>query len=99
MPAPLRILALGDPYTIGEGVAPEERWVAQITAALRDLGVRVAEPEIIARTRWTTRDLAEAIAAAAPRGPYDLVTLAAGVNDQYRGEQVGAFRVRFAALL
>jgi lysophospholipase L1-like esterase len=37
-------LALGDSYTIGEGVAPAERWPAQLAALLTARGVPVAEP-------------------------------------------------------
>jgi lysophospholipase L1-like esterase len=95
----IRYLALGDSYTIGEGVAPGERWPAQLAASLRTRGVAVADPEIIARTGWTTGELDAAIDAAAPRGPYGLVTLLIGVNDQYRGGNAVDYRPRFAGLL
>jgi len=97
--AALRFLALGDSYTIGEGVAAADRWPAQLVALLGERGVRVAPPEIIARTGWTSSQLASAITDAAPRGPYDLVTLLVGVNDQYRGLDVDGYRPRFVALL
>ncbi|HKP75159.1 MAG TPA: SGNH/GDSL hydrolase family protein [Longimicrobiaceae bacterium] len=95
----IRYLALGDSYTIGEGVAPEERWPAQLAAALRSRGAGVADPEIIARTGWTTDELDAAIDQAAPHGPYGLVTLLIGVNDQYRGGSAEAYRPRFEGLL
>ena len=95
----IRYLALGDSYTIGEGVAPEERWPMQLAAALRSRGTGVADPEIIARTGWTTDELDAAIGQAAPRGPYGVVTLLIGVNDQYRGGSADAYRPRFEALL
>jgi lysophospholipase L1-like esterase len=59
----------------------------------------MADPEIIARTGWTTGELDAAIDAAAPRGPYGLVTLLIGVNDQYRGGNAVDYRPRFAGLL
>ncbi|MGH9458151.1 MAG: SGNH/GDSL hydrolase family protein, partial [Thermoanaerobaculia bacterium] len=34
-----RFLALGDSYTIGEGVAPDETWPAVLTMLLRERGV------------------------------------------------------------
>lgn len=96
---PRRILALGDSYTIGEGVAPGERWVNVVAAALRGAGVSVEPVTVIARTGWTTGELAAAIEATAPHGPFHLVTLMIGVNDQYRGRGVDEFRAGFAGLL
>jgi lysophospholipase L1-like esterase len=95
----LRYLALGDSYTIGEGVAADERWPAQLAAMLRAHGLDVADPEIVATTGWTTDELAAGIDAAAPRGPYALVSLLIGVNNQYRGLAVDAYRAEFHGLL
>jgi lysophospholipase L1-like esterase len=92
-------LALGDSYTIGEGVAEAERWPVQLARALRQRGVELGEPRIVARTGWTVGDLGAGIDAAAPQGPFALVSLLAGVNDQYRGGDPEAFRPAFAALL
>ena len=94
-----RYLALGDSYTIGESVGVEERWPHQLVARLRERGVNVATPEIVARTGWTTDELSGAIAEANPQGPYDLVTLLIGVNNQYRGRDVEQYRGEFTALL
>nr|WP_325311146.1 SGNH/GDSL hydrolase family protein [Longimicrobium sp.] len=95
----LRYLALGDSYTIGEGVAPEERWPTQLAAMLRARGIGVADPEIVATTGWTTDELDAGIDAAAPRGPYTLVSLLIGVNNQYRGRPADEYRAQFRALL
>ncbi len=97
----LRYLALGDSYTIGEGVAPADRWPNELARQLAVEGFPGAAdgPEIIARTGWTTDELAAAIDEEKPRGPYDLVTLLVGVNDQYRGRSVEAFRAEFHSLL
>lgn len=94
-----RVLALGDSYTIGESVAVEERWPNQLARALRAEGIALTDPEIIAKTGWTTDELNAAINAAAPKGPYDLVTLLIGVNNQYRGRDAEEYRRQFAALL
>jgi lysophospholipase L1-like esterase len=97
--AEVRLLALGDSYTIGEGVAVEDRWPMQLAALLRTHGMHVAEPTIIARTGWTTDELAAAIASTDVKERYDLVTVQIGVNNQYRGRSVDEYRTQFRALL
>jgi lysophospholipase L1-like esterase len=95
----VRHLALGDSYTIGEGVPERARWPVALGRALARLGVAIEPPEIVARTGWTTDELEQAIAHADVRGPFDLVTLLIGVNDQYRGRDAAAYRPAFARLL
>ncbi|WP_133478868.1 SGNH/GDSL hydrolase family protein [Cognatilysobacter segetis] len=95
----LRYLALGDSYTCGEGVEAGRRWPVQLARALRDDGIDIAEPRIIATTGWTTDELAEGIAAAQPLGHFDFVTLGIGVNDQYRGHSVAEYRAQLTSLL
>jgi len=95
----VRFLALGDSYTIGEAVAESERWPVQLAALLGAEGHRLQAPEIIATTGWTTDELQAGIAAAAPRGPFSLVSLAIGVNNQYRGRPLDEYRAQFASLL
>lgn len=94
-----RLLALGDSYTIGEGVTDSERWPDQLAEMLRVQEILIAAPEIVARTAWTTDELSDAIDAFAPQGRYDLVTLLVGVNDQYRARPVRGFASEFAVLL
>jgi len=94
-----RYLALGDSYTIGEGVAPEGRWPAQLAGRLRAEGVAIDDPEIVATTGWTTDELSAAMDAAKLSPPYDFVTLLIGVNNQYRGRSVANYRAEFSALL
>lgn len=62
---------------------------------LREQGIEVDGPEYVARTAWTTDELLDAIDDAKPRGPYDLVTLLVGVNDQYRARPAQAFAATF----
>ena len=97
----LSFLALGDSYTVGEGVPTRETWPSVVAHRLRADGVPLADPTVIATTGWTTDELDAAITERerdlAP--PYDVVTLLVGVNDQYRGRGVEAYCAPFRALL
>ncbi len=95
----LRYLALGDSYTIGEAVDQAGRWPEQLATALQEATVVVGAPQLIATTGWTTDELDAGIDAVGPKGPFDLVSLLIGVNDQYRGRSVEEYRPRFTALL
>lgn len=99
MSAPARYLALGDSYTIGEGVVAADRWPERLAAALRARGTPVAPPEIVARSGWTCAELDAGITAAAPRGPYALVSLLIGTNDQFRGGSAADYAPVFERLL
>ncbi len=101
MPTPAQhcFLALGDSYTIGEGVAQHDRWPVQLADALRQRDIGIEVPEILARTGWTTDELANAMRQHMFHPPYALVTLLIGVNDQYRGRDLANYREEFSALL
>lgn len=98
--SPLRWLALGDSYTIGEGVEPEGRWPRQLAARLRESGIDIEVRQTIAVTGWTTDELSTAMDAAEPLAcDWDFVSLLIGVNNQYRGRSVDDYRSEFAGLL
>lgn len=95
----LRYLALGDSYTIGEGVDNAENFPNQLCQMAAEAGIEMEAPEIIAVTGWTTDELQAAINERQPKGPYDLVTLLIGVNNQYRGRGTDNYKPEFEALL
>lgn len=95
----LTFLALGDSYTIGEAVLPQHRWVHQLRLALEAKGLFFTVPGTVAKTGWTSSELHAAIEEEGIRGPYDLVTLLIGVNNQYRGESLAAYETEFQTLL
>lgn len=88
-------LALGDSYTIGEQVLPQENFPNQTALLLEDL---IEAPEIIATTGWTTDELDAAIAAANISKQYHIVSLLIGVNNQYRGRSLENFKKEFELL-
>lgn len=94
-----QFLALGDSYSIGEGMAAPDRWPEQLAARLRHDGAAVGAPRIIAVTGWTTQDLSAGMDAADLQQDWALVTLQIGVNNQYRGQGAAIYRPQFAALL
>lgn len=81
----VRYLALGDSYTIGESVPVPMRWPMQLAERLREEGIEIEEPRIIARTGWTTGELLEAMETQLNNEKFDLVSVLIGVNNQYRG--------------
>ncbi|WP_226336345.1 SGNH/GDSL hydrolase family protein [Echinicola marina] len=94
----LNFLALGDSYTIGEGVKPNENYPHQLVSILEEYNF--SDPKIIATTGWTTDELQQGISAAnIKESTYDLVTLLIGVNNQYRGRSVDNFKEEFTELL
>lgn len=95
----LTYLALGDSYTIGESVPQSDRWPVQLVAKLNELGDTIAQPQIIAKTGWTTNELMDAIDRAEVADAYDLVSLLIGVNNQYRGYPISQQEREFEELL
>ena len=96
---PSSFLALGDSYTIGESVDAAMRWPNQLVAALNRSGLEFEQPEIVAKTGWTTDELLAALDQASLAESFDYVSLLIGVNNQYRGRSVASFEPEFTALL
>lgn len=92
-------LALGDSYTIGESVLMTENFPGQTVALLREQGFDFKDPEIVAKTGWTTDELQKAIDQHKFLPAYNFVTLLIGVNNQYRGRKVEDYIPEFESLL
>ena len=89
-----RLLCLGDSYTAGEAVAAAEAWPSVVAATIEGISL-----EVVAATSWTCRELLDAIEDVGPEGPYDVVTVQVGVNDQYRGHPLKGFARDYAEVL
>ena len=92
-------LALGDSYTIGQSVSEDDRYPAQTVGLLKSDAINVEPLQYIATTGWTTLNLLDAIETQNPQGPFDIVTLLIGVNDQYQHFDTGSYRKNFTACL
>lgn len=97
----LTYLALGDSYTIGEGVDEYDRYPNQLVKRLsKETFFNWNAPKIIAKTGWTVDELNEGINNTdLSDQPFDLVTLLIGVNNQYRGRAVNVYKTEFEAML
>lgn len=92
-------LALGDSYTIGESVPLHEGFPYQVVQLLRKKGLHFHAPEVVAKTGWTSFELADHILHTQLNEQYDFVSLLIGVNNQYRGLPVADFKDEFEYLL
>jgi acyl-CoA thioesterase-1 len=92
-------LALGDSYTIGEGVIATESWPYQLVKKLNSMGIAFQQPKVIARTGWRTDNLSAAIQAEDLSEKYDLVSLLIGVNNQFQGKSIDQFKKDMRSLL
>ncbi len=97
----IKILSLGDSYTIGESVCNKCRFPEQLKDSLiketptnYDFSLK-----IIAQTGWTTTNLISAIANDNVTSEYDLVTLLIGVNNQYQNKPFSLYENEFPTLV
>lgn len=95
---PLTWLALGDSYTIGQGVKEQERFPAQAVKLLDDRNFSVNELNYIAVTGWTTNDLMVGLDYYKPKS-HTIVSLLIGVNDQYTEWDTVGYRARLSVLM
>ncbi len=96
---PVRFLALGDSYTIGQSVSYKDRWPSQLADSLEELGYQVDTVAFISKTGWRTDDLAFGINQVQPDSNYNMVSLLIGVNNQYQGEPITRYTQEFPELL
>ena len=90
----LRYLALGDSYTIGEGIEFEDNYPKQIVNQI----FLIDSVSVIAKTGWTTDELIDTLNNL-QLDKFDVVSLLIGVNNQFRGYQIDKYVMEFENLL
>lgn len=96
----LKLLSLGDSYTIGESVCDTCRFPEQLKDSIKEkIGNQDVDLKVIARTGWTTGSLKNAIDTETLSEDYDLVTLLIGVNNQYQRAPFNVFEKEFPELV
>lgn len=94
----IKYLALGDSYTIGQGVEESERWPVQLAEKLEQNDITVENLDIIAQTGWKTSDLINAVETNDPED-FNLVSLLIGVNNQFNSQNFDVFISEFNVLI
>ena len=88
----VKMLALGDSYTIGQSVEIDGRWPHQFIAQVRALGFDADDPDYIATTGWTSRRLIQGMNSMIDKEKdYNLVSILIGVNNQYQGIDITSY--------
>lgn len=97
----IKILSLGDSYSIGESVCASCRFPEQLkdSIAKRLRSEDAISVQVIATTGWTTTQLKNAVASANLTNQFDLVTLLIGVNNQYQNKPFALYEQEFPELL
>lgn len=100
-PRTIKLLSLGDSYTIGESVCETCRFPEQLKEGLKpSFNLQTTfELKVIATTGWTTSNLINAIANYNTASNYDLVTLLIGVNNQYQNKPFSLYETEFPELV
>lgn len=97
----IKILSLGDSYTIGQSVCQKCKFPEQLKdSILKEFSSdSTIDLKVIARTGWTTTNLISAIADENLDTNYDLVTLLIGVNNQYQRKDFSIYENEFPQLI
>ncbi|MEY5045503.1 MAG: hypothetical protein RL713_728 [Bacteroidota bacterium] len=95
----LTYIALGDSYTIGESLPLKDNFPYQTVDLLKQKGIQISEPVIVAKTGWTTDELMTAIEKRQLNRQFNFVSLLIGVNNQYRGRDTDTYQKEFEQLL
>ena len=98
-PNVIRYVAIGDSYTIGDGVTEDQRWPNLLANHLQESGIpvsMVANPSV---TGWTSEQALEQELPLYDQSNPEFATLMIGVNDWVQGVSPSDFRANMSQLL
>lgn len=95
----IRYVALGDSYTIGEGVPSEESWPVLLTKHLQQNDIDIELVANPSRTGWTTQQVLDRELPLFENLNPTFATLLIGVNDYVQGVNITTFRSRLAQIM
>lgn len=97
--AAIKYAAIGDSYTIGNGVEEEDRWPNILTGHLRQKGIDIELVANLAVSGYTVRDAIQVELPDINRIKPDLVTVLIGANDNFGQKETQAYRLELQELL
>jgi len=92
----ISFLALGDSYSVGEGLEGEQNWPERLFDSVKKNDDTI---KIISETGFSTNELIQAIDNAGLEKRYNLISIQIGVNDQFRGNSIELFKQDFQKLV
>jgi acyl-CoA thioesterase-1 len=92
-------LALGDSYTIGNGVNYDQRWPVKLINELNKTTEKINKIEFIAMSGATSSQLLTAINNAKLDPSFGLISILIGVNNQFQGKSQIEFKEDFIKIL
>lgn len=98
-PDSYRYVAIGDSYTIGNGLGESERWPNMLAESLRSAGIPVDLVANPAVSGWTTRMAIQDELPVVQREQPNFVTVLIGANDAFGGREPETFRGDLEELL
>lgn len=95
----IRYVAIGDSYTIGNGVLEQERWPNVLVGHLVENGINVELVANPAVSGFTVLDAINYEVSVLKKYRSDLITVLIGANDNFRGKPVEDFKTDLRKLL
>ena len=96
---PIRYAAIGDSYTIGARIDPQDSWPFQLTQRLNHANIHVKLVANLGKTGWTAKQAIKGQLPLLEKLEPDFVTVLIGANDWIRGVNNKNFTNRFQILM
>ena len=95
----IRFVAIGDSYTIGQGLEEKDSWPNLLASHLNASGIKINLVANPSRTGWTAKQEIDFEIPILKKSNADFTTLLIGVNDFVQGVDEETFRERLSLLI